>query len=113
MSRAPSPAAPSGHDLALPAILPSVARAKLPKTYEQAREAIQACSRIDECKDWADKAQAMASYAKQAGDKTLEHAAQRIQARAIQRCGELLRAMKRPDRGGRPARNGGGRGPRF
>ena len=46
---------------------------------------------IDECKDWADKAEALASYAKQADDDTLRKHADRIQARAIRRCGELLK----------------------
>src|SRR5262245_25428783 len=48
------------------------------------------------------RAEALASYAKQAGDTTLRQTADRIQARAIRRCGELLRQI-RPDRGGRPA----------
>jgi hypothetical protein len=34
------------------------------------------------------------AYAKQAGDDSLRKMADRIQARAIQRCGELLRAIK-------------------
>jgi hypothetical protein len=37
--------------------------------------------------------------------------AERIQARAIQRCGELLRAIKRPEQGGRPSKNGGSAAP--
>ncbi len=57
-----------------------------------------ACSSIDECQEWADKAQAMASYARQAKDETLRKMADRIQARAIRRCGELLRQV--------PAANG-------
>jgi len=81
--------------------IPSVAHAKLPKAYEAARVAIEKCARIDECKDWADKSAAMASYAKQSQDKTLFDHAVRIQARAIKRCGELLAAMQ-PSTGGRP-----------
>ena len=42
---------------------------------------------------WADKAAALASYAKQADDKTLQSLSERIRARAISRCGELLRAI--------------------
>lgn len=72
----------------LPAIPPS--QAKLPKTYEAAREALATCQSIDECKDWADKAAALASYAKQAEDETLLKMAARIKARATRRAGELL-----------------------
>ncbi len=94
----------------LSATLPSLAAdAKLPATYETAKTALARCVRIDECAEWANKAEALASYAKQAGDATLRNTADRIQARAIRRCGELLRAIKRPDQGGRPpARNGRG-----
>ena len=46
---------------------------------------------IDECKDWGDKAAALASYAKQADDDTLRNHAKRIQARAVKRCGQLLK----------------------
>lgn len=83
---------------ALPANLPSIANAKLPAIYQSAKETIAACEQIDECKDWADKSEALASYAKQAGDETLRKTADRIQARAIRRCGELLREIK-PARG--------------
>ena len=79
--------------LRLPAGLPGVADARLPATYENARTALAQCADIDECKDWADKAAAMASYAKQAGDDTLFKFATRIKARAIDKCGELLRQL--------------------
>lgn len=75
--------------------LPGMAIAgKLPSTYEAARLALSECSRIDECKGWADKAQALASYAKQAADEGLRKMADRIQARAIRRCGELLHQIE-------------------
>lgn len=74
--------------------LPSVADAKLPQTYERAKTAISECSRIDECKDWADKAQALASYARQAKDDSMRKMADRIQARAIRRAGELLKQVE-------------------
>jgi hypothetical protein len=45
---------------------------------------------VDECKDWADKAEALASYARQRGDDVLRKMADRIQTRAIRREGELL-----------------------
>jgi hypothetical protein len=70
--------------------LPTVVDARLPAVYEQACTALATCERVDECKDWADKAAALASYAKQAEDETLQRLAMRIQARAVRRCGELL-----------------------
>jgi hypothetical protein len=79
-----------GNDLSQ---LPNVNRASLPQTYVNAKTALAECSKIDECKDWADKAEAMASYARQAKDKTLQNMAIRIQARAIRRCGELLKKI--------------------
>jgi hypothetical protein len=69
---------------------PNIADARLPATYESAKRALAECSRIDECRDWADKAAAMASYARQARDDTLLSFATRIKARALRRCGELL-----------------------
>jgi len=84
---------------ALAAIDTSAAR--LPAAYEAAVTALANCASIDECKDWADKAEALASYAKQADDDTLRKQADRIQARAIRRCGELLRQFE--SKGGRPS----------
>jgi len=74
--------------------LPDIASARLPANYEAATRAIAECSRIDECQTWADKAEAMASYAKQSKDETLRKMADRIQARAIRRCGELLKQIE-------------------
>ena len=45
----------------------------------------------------------MASYARQAKDESLRKQADRIQARAIRRCGELLKQIE-PDKGGRPSK---------
>jgi hypothetical protein len=69
----------------------AVAAAQLPIAYANAKTALANCASIDECQDWADKAAALASYAKQADDKTLENYALRIRARAIRRAGELLK----------------------
>lgn len=66
------------------------ANAPLPVVYENAKNALSQCSNIDECVDWADKALALASYARQVDDDELERLANRIRARAIRRCGELL-----------------------
>ena len=51
-----------------------------------------------------DKAEA--SYAKQAEDDKVRKWADRIQARAIRRCGELLKQID-PGKGGRPPKNSG------
>jgi hypothetical protein len=84
--------------------------AKLPETYERACKALAECDSIDECKDWADKAAAMASYARQAKDKTFFDYATRIRARAVRQAGELLQAIPaQPGKGsgGRPAEKRG------
>jgi hypothetical protein len=73
--------------------------ASLPATYQAAKSALAECSRIDECKDWADRASALASYAKQAQDSQLEDMARRIKHRAFRRAGELIRQIE-PARGG-------------
>jgi hypothetical protein len=72
---------------------PAVSMARLPETYTRAKLALQACVSIDECKDWADKVEAMASYARQSGDVELRRMADRIQARAIDRCGALIKQI--------------------
>lgn len=54
-------------------------------------DALASCERIDECKDWADKAEALATYAKMADDDSLRMLADRIQSRAVGRMGELLK----------------------
>lgn len=68
--------------------------ARLPDVYNAAKLALEQCIRIDEVKDWADKGQAIASYARQAGDKTLERYAMKIRAQAIRRCGKLIREVR-------------------
>lgn len=77
----------------LPASI-SVSGASLPQTYQAAQSALAQCSQVDECKDWADKAAALASYAKQADDHELERMAQRIRSRAIRRAGELIKQIE-------------------
>lgn len=84
------------HQQPEPTSLPATinkAHARLPETYEAAKTALATCTRIDECQDWADKALALASYARQADDDTLVNHARRIQARAVRRVGELLRQL--------------------
>lgn len=72
----------------------SVEGAPLSISYEAAKAALAMCARIDECQDWADKAQALASYVRQAKDETMRKMCDRIQARAIPRCGELLAQVR-------------------
>ena len=92
-------------------MIPGVRNAKLPAVYVEAQKALAACQKIDECKAWADKAAAIASYAKQAQDQTLMDTATRIKARAIRRCGEILKEMKK-SQGERTDRPKGGAPPR-
>ncbi len=91
--------------ITIPDNLPAVASAKLPASYEDAKEYLTRCERIDECVEWGDKAMALASYARQAEDPTLMNKAVRIQARAIQRAGELLKVFD--GRGGDQSKSGG------
>ncbi|KRR11286.1 hypothetical protein CQ12_05520 [Bradyrhizobium jicamae] len=83
-----------------------IVQAKLPATYEQAKLALASCASIDECQDWANKAEALASYAKMADDETLFDYAKRIHGRAVRRMGELLNQIE-PSKGGRPSENSG------
>lgn len=66
---------------------------QLPVNYEAAKVALAECAEIDQCKDWSDKAQALASYARQADDPTIYNFAMRIKARAVRRAGELLKQI--------------------
>ncbi len=70
-----------------------IERAQLPALYIAARNALQACARVDECKDLQDKYSALARYAKQAQNKELLFLAQRIALRAERRIGELLHTL--------------------
>ncbi len=90
----------------------SPANARLPQTYESAKLALANCAKLDECKDWADKAAALASYAKQANDDELMKMATRIRDRAIRRAGELLKQIE-PNKGGRPSETRGGTTPSY
>lgn len=83
-------------------IIPLRNEAPLPASYDAARRALAECSNIDECQNWADKARALASYARQAKDGSLRQLALRIQNRAIRRAGELLKQIE-PSKGGRPS----------
>lgn len=81
--------------------------ARLPASYEAAKQALATCEQIDECVSWADKAAALASYAKMANDDELEKRSMRIRARAIRRAGELLKQIE-PGQGARDGKRGDG-----
>ena len=68
-------------------------KARLPDTYEAAKAALEKCYKTDECRSWADKEAALASYIRQAKDNSLELAAIKIRARAIRRFEELRREI--------------------
>jgi hypothetical protein len=70
-----------------------MATSSLPVSYEAAQRALAECSRVDECKGWSDRAAALAAYARMAKNDDLRLMALRIQARAVRRCGELLKQV--------------------
>jgi len=79
----------------------------LPQNYKAAQRELAQLTRTDECQRWADKARALASYALQAKDQSLFQYAQRVQARAIRRGGELFQKIK-PAKNQHDARTGTG-----
>lgn len=92
----------------LPKDMPSITRAKLPPSYEAAKMALVKCEKLDECKTWADKMKALASYAKQSKDRTLEIAAEKIRARAIQRAGSIIDSLPKAKPPGKKKKAGTG-----
>lgn len=88
-------------------LLPNRNGATLPAKYEAAKAALAECNRLDECKDWGDKAAALASYAKQADDKEMERTAMRIRARACRRCGVLLQEFEKANGANQNIKGGG------
>ena len=70
--------------------------ARLPLTYQEATQALAVCERVDECREWVNKTEAIPAYARMADDETLHKTAIRIKSRAIKRCGELLEQFQAP-----------------
>jgi hypothetical protein len=110
-SKRRGPPSPAGDNL--PATI-DADNAKLPASYERAKQALAECESIDECKTWADKAAALAAYGRMQGDTELEKQALRIRVHAARRAGELLHEIP-GETGGRPPRkeNSGGHPPEF
>ena len=68
--------------------------------YENAKTALAEYQRIDDIKDFRDKALAVQAYARQANDFELERDASIARVRAERRAGELLRDMEKSTGGG-------------
>jgi hypothetical protein len=73
--------------------------ARLPINYKAAKQALMECDRVDECKVWADKAEALATYARVSNDMEMEVIAKRVRLRAIAKAGELLLRIPNTHRG--------------
>lgn len=65
-----------------------------PVLYDRMTQAIAECERLDEVKDWHDKAAALHEYARQARNTEAAEIVERIRVRAQRRYGELLIEMK-------------------
>lgn len=88
--------------------LPGVIRreipnARLPINYETAKAAMASLDTVDECKDWANRMAAAASYYKQSKDTYLYEVAIRVRARAVRRLGQHLAALTVPTQAERAA----------
>jgi hypothetical protein len=71
--------------------------ARLPALYMEMVEALKKCESVDECMEWKRKAEAFASYYRQAKDQGPRNMARRIWLRAWRRCGELFMDLDRID----------------
>jgi hypothetical protein len=83
--------------------------------YDTMCQAIAAAHRVDEAKDIRDKAEALATYARQANNAEAERQLREIRVRAERRCGELLaeREMARGAPGPGRGKAGHSAGPAF
>lgn len=80
--------------------LPVVVREKvdasrLPVQYDEAVKALAACTTIDESKHWADKAEALAAWAKVYKDDQVAIEARRLKLHAYRRMGELAQELEK------------------
>jgi hypothetical protein len=76
-----------------------IGRSRLPETYRAAIAKLRECVRLDEVADWSNKLEAMAAYAKTAQNTEVFRLAIRIRARALRRCGEMLKEIPDTNRG--------------
>ena len=70
-----------------------VPAAFLPNNYIVACQAIKECARVDEAAEMANKAAAIATYARESADTTLKVNAEKIKVRAERRIGELIEEL--------------------
>lgn len=83
-------------------VKPKIAQAIVPVVYSEAVNALTKCRSIDESKFWADKADALAAWAKIYKNNEAEAEAKRLKAHAYRRMSELAESMlPTPDRRGR------------
>lgn len=69
---------------------------KMPVEYEAAVKALAACIDIDEAKHWADKADALAAWAKIYRSKDAERKARQLKLHAFRRMGQLAADLRPP-----------------
>jgi hypothetical protein len=81
-----------GGDLS-PSVRGELEALREPDYYERAVTALKECERAECCKIIDDKHLALGHYARRAKDKRAYIVALRIRARAIRRCGEILRSL--------------------
>jgi hypothetical protein len=83
----------AGRAFPLNAVIQSVPHDMALPRYDDMCRAIAECHRVDEAKDYRDKAEALRAYAKQAGNRDAEVQFAEIKVRAEIKCGELLKEM--------------------
>ena len=79
------------------ALVPRAEKESALGVYEQMRQAIAECVRVDDVKQILDKAAAIEEYARRAGNFEPERQAAEIRIRCERRAGELLRYLTRTD----------------
>lgn len=67
---------------------------KLPVEYEQAVKALEACTHLDETKYWADKAEALAAWAKIYHSPDAQLKAKKLKLHAYRRMGEIAEQLR-------------------
>jgi len=70
------------------------------RRYERALATVYDSQRVDDCRAYADQANALSVYAKRANDQSLYHLARRTELHAMRHCGVLLERYRPTSRGG-------------